>query len=183
MGAARLEEAGFERVGFDHFARPGTTIATAARAGLLNRNFQGFTEDEAQVVIGVGVSAISSVHGVIAQNAKSVAAYRDMVACGNLPIERGLVVTLEEEDLGGWLKRLLCDLRASLTDYFEVISASSEECDRTLERLAPFLADEVVRIEGDVIIIDEAAKPLARAVAACFDPYAQEQARFASPAV
>ena len=64
-----------------------------------------------------------------------------------------------------------------------MIQASGSECDRTFERLAPFVADEVVRIEGDEIIIDNDAKPLARAVAACFDPYAPEQARFASPAV
>lgn len=181
--AVALEAAGFERIGFDHFAKPGTAIAIAARDQRLNRNFQGFTEDQAQVVIGAGISAISTVHGVVAQNCKSPRTYHDMIACGDLPIERGLVTTLEEEDLGDWLKRLLCDMRGSLAQYCDVVGASREECDRLLERLKPLVRDGILTITGDTIAIHEDAKPLARVVAAAFDPYVQGDTQFASPAV
>src|SRR3546814_11875642 len=52
LGYRRLTDAGYVPVGFDHFARPDDSLAVAAREGRVNRNFQGFTEDDAPVLIG-----------------------------------------------------------------------------------------------------------------------------------
>ncbi len=60
LANARLTSAGYDQIGFDHFARPSDAIAIAAKAGTLRRNFQGFTEDPADVLLGIGASAISS---------------------------------------------------------------------------------------------------------------------------
>jgi oxygen-independent coproporphyrinogen-3 oxidase len=181
--AARLVAAGYRRIGFDHFALPASPIARAAARHSLNRNFQGYTEDQADIVLGAGVSAISSVHGLISQNTKSLIAYRDMVAAGDLPVARGVIATLEEEDLGDWLKRLLCDLRASLSRYFEITGADGAGCNAVLARLGPLIADGLVRIDDDEIVIAEEAAPLARVVASVFDPYVEDTKAFASPAV
>ena len=43
-----MAEAGFVRVGFDHFARPGDTLAS----GRVHRNFQGYTTDSADALLG-----------------------------------------------------------------------------------------------------------------------------------
>ncbi|MFK5108692.1 oxygen-independent coproporphyrinogen III oxidase, partial [Klebsiella pneumoniae] len=59
QGHRQLVEAGYQAVGFDHFALPGDDLARAAVSGHLNRNFQGFTEDPAEVLIGLGATAIS----------------------------------------------------------------------------------------------------------------------------
>lgn len=183
IGAGLLIDAGFERIGFDHFARPGTAIAQAARQRRLNRNFQGFTEDPAEVVIGVGPSAISTVHGVFAQNSKGLVRYRQMLGAGELPVERGLVSSLEEEDLGWWLKRLLCDMRGNLSQYGDILERAAASRDRALARLEPFIADGIVTIEGDEVVVRDEAKPLARAVAACFDPHTEDPSKFVSPTV
>ncbi|MEM9286365.1 MAG: coproporphyrinogen III oxidase, partial [Pseudomonadota bacterium] len=181
--ALRLESAGYERIGFDHFARPGTAIAEAAKGQRLNRNFQGFTEDQAGIVIGVGASAISSVHGLIVQNEKNLPAYRDKIARGQLPVAKGVVASARDQDIGEWLKRLLCDMRGSMDAYLDAIDGSGAEQSQVMERLLPLVADDVVAIEGDDIVIHPDARPLARVVAATFDPYALGQSRFASPAV
>src|SRR5690606_19230423 len=56
--AGTLEAAGFEPIGFDHFARPGDPLAVATATGMLRRNFQGYVVDPADAVIGLGASSI-----------------------------------------------------------------------------------------------------------------------------
>ncbi|MEE4209333.1 MAG: oxygen-independent coproporphyrinogen III oxidase [Parvularcula sp.] len=181
--ASMLVAAGYERIGFDHYALAETSIAKANRAKRLHRNFQGFTEDDAHNVIGLGPSAISTVDGVLAQNAKDLRAYRTALSEGKLPIERGVIASLEEEDLGSWLKRLVCDLEGDLRQYCDITGANIEEWERTSNELAPLIEDGIVRIENDTIFIAEEAKPLARLVASVFDPACRTGQGFASPAV
>src|SRR5690606_27478718 len=76
LGFRQLSEAGYLPVGFDHFALPGDPLAQAALAGRLHRNFQGFTDDAAPVLIGLGASAISSFPDLVVQNEKNAGRYR-----------------------------------------------------------------------------------------------------------
>ncbi|TKB28762.1 MAG: radical SAM protein, partial [Mesorhizobium sp.] len=43
IAADLVLKAGYEAVGFDHFAKPSDALAQAARTGTLHRNFQGYT--------------------------------------------------------------------------------------------------------------------------------------------
>ena len=49
-----LAAAGYKRVGLDHFARAADPLAT----GPVARNFQGYTTDSADALIGLGATAI-----------------------------------------------------------------------------------------------------------------------------
>jgi len=60
QAGAQLEALEYQAIGIDHFARPGDSLAVAARGGHLRRNFQGYTTDEADALIGLGASAISA---------------------------------------------------------------------------------------------------------------------------
>src|SRR5262249_12760499 len=81
---------GFVPVGLDHYARSDDALATAARARSLRRNFQGYTTDTAETLIGLGASAIGSLPQGYAQNAASVPEWRDRVRAGRLPVVRGI---------------------------------------------------------------------------------------------
>ncbi|RFB01435.1 oxygen-independent coproporphyrinogen III oxidase [Parvularcula marina] len=184
VDAAKLfEEAGYDRIGFDHFALPDTPIAIAAREQRLNRNFQGFTEDRARNVLGFGASAISTVRGLIVQNAKEIPAYMKPIEQGELPTERGLIATEIEEALGEWLKRLLCDMRGNLNQYLKIIQADGPAREEIFSTLTPFEKDGIVYYDGDDIVIAEDAKALVRSVAAALDPHVSSEIRYASPAV
>ena len=56
FGYQLLTAEGYVPVGFDHFARPGDPLALAAQNGTLRRNFQGFTDDQAPALIGLGAN-------------------------------------------------------------------------------------------------------------------------------
>ncbi|MFK5073315.1 oxygen-independent coproporphyrinogen III oxidase, partial [Klebsiella pneumoniae] len=92
----------------DHFALPGDDLARAAVSGHLNRNFQGFTEDPAEVLIGLGATAISEFDDVFIQNEKNAGRYRMLVGAGQMAGRRGVVRTAEDRRRGGLIEQVLC---------------------------------------------------------------------------
>jgi oxygen-independent coproporphyrinogen-3 oxidase len=104
----------YQTIGFDHFALPQDPIAIAARGHRLNRNFQGFTDDDAEYVLGLGASAISQLPGLYAQNAKNIGAYRQALSENSLPIERGIWRDAESVAVGNRIRDILCSGEAQL---------------------------------------------------------------------
>lgn len=183
LGARTLVGAGYRRIGFDHFALPHTAIARADAAGRLNRNFQGFTEDPARSVIGLGPSAISSVHGVHGQNDKSVTGYARQLGQGHWATNRGIVSTPSQRLIGDWIHGLLCRHEACLAEYFSITDSDEAAMESLMDRLAPLNRDGLVHLSGDRLTIDPEARLFSRAVAAIFDPAVQTSGSRLSPAV
>ena len=58
--AERLVGHRYRRIGPDHFAAAGDSLAVADEIGRLRRNFQGYTTDRAATLIGFGASSIGA---------------------------------------------------------------------------------------------------------------------------
>ena len=169
-----LLAAGYQPVGFDHFALPGDPLAQAAVAGRLHRNFQGFTDDPAPVLIGLGASAISSFPSLLAQNEKNAGRYRMLLSQGTLPARLGVMRSIADRRQGAIIAELLCHGRARL---------DREALEAAWPGLAPFVEAGLCSVENAVLIIGSHALPYARTIAACFDPYRQQSGRRFSSAV
>ena len=89
--AACLLRLGFEQIGLDHFARPEDPLSVALKCGRLRRNFQGYTSDSADTLIGLGVSAISSLSEGYAQNEAAAGRYAAAIRDGRLATARGMM--------------------------------------------------------------------------------------------
>lgn len=79
-----LTRRGLVPVGFDHFARSHDPLAAAAREKRVRRNFQGFTDDPCETLIGLGASAISRFAGSLVQNERNSGRYGRGSAPGGL---------------------------------------------------------------------------------------------------
>ncbi len=174
----QIVAAGYQAIGFDHFARPDDSLATAARAGQLRRNFQGFTDDPATVLIGLGASAISQFPDLMVQNEKASGRYALRVRAGQLAGVRGVACSVEDRLRQAIIERLLCDGMVDLDRHAEPAQA-----DRLMAEAAPVLADlasrDIVRVDGRVVRLLGAGLPYARLAAQAFDAYHQPQiARF-----
>ncbi|MFC0683598.1 oxygen-independent coproporphyrinogen III oxidase [Novosphingobium clariflavum] len=174
FGYLFLVEAGYVPIGFDHFAKPGDAIAQAALSGRLHRNFQGFTEDQAPVLVGLGASAISSFPGLLVQNEKNTGRYRMMLSQDRLSADRGILRGAEDRRRGKVIEDLLCRGRAHI--------------DQDLRReawpmLAPYFAAGLCEGDGDDLVIAPDGLPYARSIAARFDPYRRDSLRRFSSAV
>src|SRR5690606_5126732 len=113
-GYDQLVAAGYRPVGFDHFALPHDPLARAAGAGTLRRNFQGFTDDPAPVLIGLGASAISSFPSLLAQNEKNSGRYRMLLSQDKLATSVGKRRTTDDRRRGSIIEELLCRGRAKV---------------------------------------------------------------------
>jgi oxygen-independent coproporphyrinogen-3 oxidase len=172
-----LVAGGYARIGFDHYARPENALARAAHAGRLKRNFQGFTDDVADTLLGFGASAISFVDGLYVQNEHEIGRYVSRVRGGESPVARGLERTRRENIVAAAIAELLCTMQTNISAVLR--NAAPQEALRICRSLETLAADGVVVWRGDVITVAPQAYALARAVAMAIDPYAAPQREFA----
>lgn len=155
--AIALVAAGYRQIGLDHFALPGDSLALAAQAGTLRRNFQGYTTDSCKVLLGFGASAIGRLPAALVQNATRIPDYEGRIDSGRLATVRGCRIDAEDERRGAVIESLMCNYRADLGGVDAPV--------RELE------ADGLIRRSGDMIEVVEDARSLVRSVAAAFDTY------------
>ena len=164
----------YRPVGFDHFALPHDPLAEAARTGTLRRNFQGFTDDPADVLIGLGATAISGFPGLIAQNEKNTGRYRMLSSQGRLSAGHGIVRGREDRMRGQVIEALLARGHGAIAPCL---------LDETRAQLAPFLAHDLVRLTGNDLAITPGGLPYARVIASLFDAYRKVTQRSFSSAI
>ena len=160
---ARLLELGYVAVGFDHFAAPDDPLVK----GKIARNFQGYTSDQAEVLIGIGASSIGSLGAGYVQNEPSMGRYETAITEGHLPIAKGRALSQDDVARRQVINDLMCDLTVDLGD-------KKDEYAPALAQLAPMVADQLVCVEGSRVTITEAGRPFARVAASAFDTYLGE---------
>lgn len=176
----RLTEAGYLYVGMDHFVKPEDELAQAMHNGSLYRNFQGYSTQKAPELIGIGVSSISSTGDVYAQNAKSLDDYLRLLADDQLPVERGLELSREDQLRREVIMHLICrmNVRKDLIEDRYQIEFDDYFSDE-LARLAPMQAEGLLQLGDDSIEVTPAGRPLIRNICMEFDAYSRaEQKRF-----
>jgi oxygen-independent coproporphyrinogen-3 oxidase len=115
--AQALLDAGYVRIGLDHFALPGDSLAIARQDGRLKRNFQGYTDDSAETLIGLGASAIGRMPQGFVQNAVLTRDYLARIAEDRLATSKGYLFTGEDRFRADIIERIMCDLAVDLPRY------------------------------------------------------------------
>ena len=176
----RLTSAGYIHLGLDHFAKPGSSLARAAEDKRMIRTFQGYVEQRASSVIGLGVSAISSTPRMFWQNHTELATWEQAIASAQLPVARGKVLDTDDQIRRTLIERLMCDGEADLDALgarfgFEPAGYFANE----LQALAQ--QPELARLdEAGTIRTTPIGKLLVRNVCMMFDRYHSAGGRFSS---
>ncbi len=164
---------GYQEIGIDHFAKPADGLAVAAREGRLRRNFQGYTDDTAPVLVGIGASAISLFPQGYAQNAAGTADHVAAVRAGRFSTYRGHVFAGQDRLRGRIIASLMCDFRVSRAELAGY-GVARAEVDVLLTRVAEAFLGVVVLDDRALTILPE-GRPLARVIARGFDAYDQSK--------
>ena len=181
--AAKLLEHGYRAIGLDHFARPDDALAHAAAEGTLRRNFQGYTTDQAETLLGLGATSIGRTpHGYV-QNIAETGAWARAVSEKRLPVGRGVAFSGEDKLRGHVIEQLMCFGAVDLAEAGRLHSAGPDWARFERQALAEMAADDLLTVEGDRLALTEAGKPLVRVVAAVFDAYLAKSAARHSVAV
>lgn len=173
-----LIRAGYVKIGIDHFAKPGDTLARAAATGKLHRNFQGYTDDASHVLLGLGASSISTFADGFVQNVADVPRYISTVEAGSLVSARGRRLSESDRQRARIIERLMCDFAVDL----DVVAPSIDVRD-AMAMLAPMQWDGLVEIDGARLTVTEAGRAVVRVIAAAFDSYRCSQATQFSKAI
>jgi oxygen-independent coproporphyrinogen-3 oxidase len=161
---------GYAEIGIDHFARPEDGLTRALKAGKLKRNFQGYTDDTSEVLIGLGASSISRFPQGYAQNAPATSAHTKKIQEGRFSTARGHVFSAEDKLRGRLIEMVMCDFRIDA-------AAILAEHKITAAELRKMLAAANARFGGgltvnsDGLFIPEDMRPLTRLIARAFDAY------------
>ncbi|MET3527735.1 oxygen-independent coproporphyrinogen III oxidase [Phenylobacterium koreense] len=164
-----LVAGGYIRIGLDHYARPDDPLARAAAEGRLRRNFQGYTDDPAPVLIPVGPSSIGHFREGFVQNAIATDAWSRAIAADELPLARKLPLSRGDRLRAAVIERLMCDMAADVGAICETHGAPADALDASLEKLDEAVRDGLCRISGRQVEIAEDARRLMRVVASAFD--------------
>jgi oxygen-independent coproporphyrinogen-3 oxidase len=161
-----LAEAGYVEIGMDHFSLPGDGLASAQRNGSLHRNFMGYTELRTQVLLGLGVSAISETPTCFHQNEKAFPVYERRVQQGEVPTLRGHLLSVED-------RRLREQILAFMT-RFEVQLEPEQSADAKVF-LDPLLRDRLVEVRDQKLILTDRGRPFLRNACMFFDQRLRQQ--------
>lgn len=162
LGKRLIGEAGYRDVGMDHFALPADALCLAADAGVLHRNFMGYTDRYTPLLIGLGVSSISDSWTAFAQNAKTVETYHELVRAGKLPVFKGHVLT--DADLQ--VRRHILDIMCRGTTVLDLAGTQAAEIRR---RLTPLIEDGLAEWHGDAVTVTEMGFSFLRNICMAFD--------------
>jgi oxygen-independent coproporphyrinogen-3 oxidase len=170
--ADALLAAGYRAIGMDHFALPDDGLALAQDQGRLRRNFMGYTTGKGLDVLGVGASAISSMGSTYAQDYKELEDYLSAVGRGEWPIQRGFLLSPEDELRRELLQDLSCNFRADFAALSRLFGGDLlSHWERELEALKPLIDDELVEWQGQTLIVTDVGRLFVRNVCMVFDQY------------
>jgi oxygen-independent coproporphyrinogen III oxidase len=175
FGYEYLTSAKYVPVGFDHFALPGDPLAAAAHGDSVRRNFQGFTDDNSDVLIGLGASAISRFPDRILQNEKNSGRYRQLVSQCRLPATRGIILSCDDRDRGRIIADLLC--RGEAQNIPEQIMKEIRY------GLSAFAELGLISLGSSDLKAREEALPYSRLIASVFDSFRNGSGTSWSPAI
>ncbi|ODT66065.1 MAG: oxygen-independent coproporphyrinogen III oxidase [Pelagibacterium sp. SCN 63-23] len=168
--AAMLVAAGLTPIGFDHFAKPDDRLVIAARNGTLRRNFQGYTDDAADALIGLGASSIGQMPQGYVQNITATGDYARAVLAGGAATAKGFALTPADKLRAHAIETLLCSFRLAPRDVAG-FGAAGKALMAEAEALAMTDEDGLTAIVDGVFTVTEQGKPFVRVIASWFDTY------------
>ncbi len=167
LGQTLLLEAGYEDVGMDHFAFPEEELCVAQREARLHRNFMGYTTNQTQLMIGLGVSSISDLYRGYLQNVKTVEEYYALLAMGEWPLLKGYLLSELDVQMRRHILGIACNGRTSWQHSPEK-ALIEEQVRPALEDLA---ADGLIELGEEELALTSIGRRFLRSVCAAFDFY------------
>jgi oxygen-independent coproporphyrinogen III oxidase len=166
-----LVDAGYQRIGFDHFALPGDSMARAAVNGRLRRNFQGYTDDPCTALIGFGASSISEFPQGYAQNAPATGDYMRRVRGNELSTVRGYRLQAEDRMRKEFIEQLLCNFHVDAYAFTARFGDPARALFGEAMLYAQSHGDALCTWSDGVFAATERGRPFVRTIAAQFDTF------------
>ncbi|MDQ8186935.1 oxygen-independent coproporphyrinogen III oxidase [Pelagicoccus sp. SDUM812002] len=180
----KLTGCGYAHVGMDHFAKLEDPMVKAQQSKTLQRNFQGYSLHANVDICAFGMSAISQSQNAFRQNHKDLDTYYSMLDEGSIPLEKGYLLTRDDQIRREVIMRLMCDLELDFAERGIVNGIDfSSYFGSELESLRGMESDGLVRLSESGLSVTPLGRLLIRNVASRFDAYMGNAAQSFSKAI
>lgn len=165
-GRKLLLQAGYREVGMDHFALPGDELFTSLEKGQLHRNFMGYTTQHTELILGLGVSAISDTGNAFAQNHKTLHDYYAAIERGECAVTRGYF--LDDTDIA--IRRYITEISCNGFTGFDErdLCMLREKC---FEKLQDLAGDGLIEWDESGLRVTDTGRRFTRNICSAFDLY------------
>lgn len=175
LAIEKMQAAGFDYIGMDHFAKPSDALSKARRQGVLHRNFQGYTTQPDADLIGLGVSAISRIGPTLIQNSRNLEEYEYSVMKQGSAVFRGHVSDRDDLIRQSVIMAILCQGELDFNDFMATHWIDFQDYfSRELNALTQFVEDGLLIWDDVGIRLTERGWFFVRPIAMCFDRYARK---------
>jgi len=162
-------EAGYVEIGMDHFALPEDSLARAASRGALHRNFQGYTDDNASTMLGLGASGIGRTLNRFFQNTRDIEDYQKKVASDGFATTRGIGLSGEDRLRAAIIESLMCNMSVDLEAVCRSFNYALSSFGAEIEALEVYEKAGIIRRENYKITLAVPHRMAVRVIAAVFD--------------
>ncbi len=182
-----MTQNGYEAIGMDHYALNNDELSLARRNRQLHRNFQGYcTRRTTGQVYAFGVTGISQLEGVYAQNTKSIDEYIELINKGELTTIKGYALTSDQIVVREVITELMCNEQIVWVDLGRILGMTADQVKShttyNSELLQQFSIDRIISLSDEKIQITSEGQLFIRNVAASFDPLLKSgQTNFSKP--
>lgn len=164
IGHQLLTDGGYIDIGMDHFSLKSDNLYIARQNGKLHRNFMGYTTTQSEILIGLGVSAISDCGDAFVQNIKEVPEYEESLKNSEIKYIKGHflseVDTLHRETI----LDIACDREVDLNGEISNHLTEQEKL-----RLDSFKEEKIINIENSKLTVTKMGLTFLRNVCSVFD--------------
>lgn len=172
-----LQEAGYLHIGMDHFVLPQDELAMAQAEGRLQRNFQGYSLQLAEDLLGLGVSSISQLGDFYLQNERQLDNYYSRLDKGEVPLAKGCRMNQDDRLRKHIIMSLICELQLDITECNQQFGVNFNSLfAQQLLDMQPMERDGIVAIQSQRIVVTENGRPFLRNICMLFDAYLSKTA-------
>ena len=173
--ARELGALGYRHIGLGHFAVPEDELSRALADGSLLRNIHGYSTHAGGDIIGLGLSAVSSIGRLYTRNHTVLRSYAQAITAGRLPTALGHLRSDDDLLRFAIMQKIICRQRLEFAEFVPdgaFAQGFANDLDR-LRQLDPTGA--LMHITSSSLIIRPAGEHALHQIAHCFDRYAHDR--------
>ncbi|MCH6574193.1 MAG: oxygen-independent coproporphyrinogen III oxidase [Bacteroidetes bacterium] len=172
----QLTDAGYVFIGMDHFAKPDDELSIALKEKKLYRNFQGYSTNAGTDLYAMGITSISQLKNIYAQNYKTEKEYYTALDNETIPTTKGYKLNEDDHIRREVIMRLMCDFELTFNSFEKRFKINFKDYFQWgLNNLKEMEDDELVDITDDGIKVNDMGRLLIRNIAMNFDGYIERK--------
>lgn len=176
MTIEKLTSAGYEFIGMDHFAKPDDELSVAMREKKLYRNFQGYSTNAGADLYAMGITSISQLKNIYAQNYKNEKEYYTAIDNGLLPTTKGYRLNNDDHIRREVIMKLMCNFELDFQEIENEFNIDFKEYFVWgLNNLTEMQKDDLLDIDSHSIKVKDMGRMLIRNIAMNFDGYIERK--------